>query len=611
MLPLADPPPQEAGRLYFEEAAMPGTRPPRQQAGTHRAAIYARVSDKSQAEDDKTSLAEQVGDMEAYCEERGYTVSARYQEVGRGWSKKRPEFQRMLADAKAGRFDTIVCWKSDRLSRGMYPAAALMEVVEAQRIEIEAVMDAIDMKTFGLMAAIGKIELDNFRERASMGKRGAARQGRIPVSTVPYGYRIAGDGRPEIVEHEAEVVRRIFRQYVQEGMGGLAIAEQLNSEGVPTGRRASRWHAPGVNRMLRSETYKGTWWYGKARHIATDDGTRIHEQPRETWIDVPFPPLVDDETWEQAQAVRARRRTHSPRNTKVFHLLQHLVRCSECGMLMGPLAKRSQTARRGGKTYRYDFDPPRRYYQCYGMKAPHSLRCRERPMIRAERLEHLVWDEVRHVLENPNLIVAGLAALKDDADGDVAGDVERTERELAGVQGEEDRAIRLYVMGKISEEQLDHQRRFIGQRLERLRVRLDEYQARASAHADQRLARERVVEWTGRVGRSLDDLPDEERRELLNLLLEEATIDSENKVSLTLAIPPDEEADEDVVPIAAQGTPFTNHYSLCTNPGGAPSRDPSDGASSATTPPRARTRSSRRAGYPRPPRGRARPRRCR
>ena len=71
----------------------------------------------------------------------------------------------------------------------MYPAAALMEVVEAHQIRLEAVMDAIDMKTFGLMAAIGKIELDNFRERSTMGKRGAAKQGRMPVGRLPYGYR--------------------------------------------------------------------------------------------------------------------------------------------------------------------------------------------------------------------------------------------------------------------------------------------------------------------------------------------------------------------------------------------------------------------------------------
>ena len=71
-----------------------------------------------------------------------------------------------------------------------------MEVVEAQQIRLEAVMDAIDMKTFGLMAAIAKIELDNFRERSTMGKRGAAKQGRVPTGGLPYGYRIGNDGMP-------------------------------------------------------------------------------------------------------------------------------------------------------------------------------------------------------------------------------------------------------------------------------------------------------------------------------------------------------------------------------------------------------------------------------
>ncbi len=518
---------------------MPGTN--HHQPGTRRAAIYARVSDKSQAEDDKTSLGEQLGDMEAYCAERGYAITARYQEVGRGWSKSRPEFQRMLADAASGRFDTIVCWKSDRLSRGMYPAAALMEVVEAQRIGLEAVMDAIDMKTFGLMAAIGKIELDNFRERASMGKRGTAKQGRIPVSNVPDGYRIGENRTPEVDEERAEVIRRIFRHYVHDGMGAPAIAAALTDDGVPTATPGARWHATQINRILRNEAYRGTWWYGKARHTATEAGMRVHRQPRERWVGVPFPPLVDDETWQRAQELRKRRLTRSPRNTRTFHLLQHLVRCSECGMLMGPRVVRSQSTRRGGKRYSYRLETPRRYYQCYGMGAPYRLRCREHPFIRAERLEELVWGEVRRVLEQPELIAAGLAALEPDEDGELGGEIARTERELAGVQLEEDRAIRLYVSGKISERQLDHQRRFIGERLERLRARLDEYRARASAQAGRRVALEQVEEWARSVGAGLDGLNDEERRELLDLLLEDATIDGENNVTLTLAIPADEE----------------------------------------------------------------------
>ncbi len=75
-----------------------------QQVNGQRAAIYARVSDKSQDTEEKTSISEQISDMEAHCERRGLTITARYQEVGRGWSKNRPEFQRMLASSRRRRF---------------------------------------------------------------------------------------------------------------------------------------------------------------------------------------------------------------------------------------------------------------------------------------------------------------------------------------------------------------------------------------------------------------------------------------------------------------------------------------------------------------------------
>ena len=238
---------------------MAKTRAQRQEHG-NRAAIYARVSDKSQDAEDKTSISEQTSEMEAYCEGKGMTITARYQEVGRGWTKKRPEFQRMLADAKQGLFDTIVCWKSDRLSRGMYPAAALMEVVEAHQIRLEAVTDAIDMKTFGLMAAIGKIELDNFRERSSLGKRGTAKQGRIPSGGLPYGYRIGDDRRPEVHESEAEIVRRIFRQYVHEGMGSPRDRMAADRRRHPPPPRAAR---RGVRpRYIASWETTATWASG-------------------------------------------------------------------------------------------------------------------------------------------------------------------------------------------------------------------------------------------------------------------------------------------------------------------------------------------------------------
>jgi len=505
-----------------------------------RAAIYARVSDKSQDTEDKTSISEQISDMEAHCERRGLAIVARYQEVGRGWSKKRPEFQRMLADARQGRFDTIVCWKSDRLSRGMYPAAALMEVIEAHRIDLEAVMDAIDMKTFGLMAAVGKIELDNFRERSSMGKRGSAKQGRIPIGNVPYGYRVGEDGRAEIVESEAEIVRRVYRMYVRDGKGAPAITRQLNADGVPVAREGKRWWDGQVWRILSNETYKGTWWYGRARYVSTEEGVQVYDQAEDEWIGVPFPPLVDEETWEKARVLRRKRWTKAGRNTKVFYLLQHMMRCSECGFLMGGSANTKKEVKRNGKLYKYELNPPRRYYRCYGYQQM-RLQCRPKPMIRAERLESLVWGEVRNALENPGLIVAGIEAMDAQEDGGgLAEEIAQAERDLQNVQVEEDRVIRLYVSGKITEGQMDRQRRFITERLETLREKLDEYRAQETALAEKRILMENIVEWAERMGGSLDDLTDQGRREVLELLLDGVTIDRENNLQITLAVPMDE-----------------------------------------------------------------------
>ena len=211
--------------------------------------------------------------------------------------------------------------------------------------------------------------------------------------------------------------------------------------------------------------------------------------------------------------------TRAKRNTKVFYLLQHLVRCTECGLLMGGSANTKKEVKRNGKLYKYELDPPRRYYRCYGYQQL-RLKCRQKPMIRAERLEGLVWSEVKRVLENPDIIVAGIEALDSTENGGLAEEITTAERDLHKVQLEEERLIRLFVSGKITEDQLDHQRRYITERLETLRARLDDYRDRETAENEKRLAMEHVVQWVSRIGDGLDDLPDEGCREVLRLLLD-------------------------------------------------------------------------------------------
>ena len=162
------------------------------------------------------------------------------------------------------------------------------------------------------------------------------------------------------------------------------------------------------------------------------------------------------------------------------------------------------------------------------------------------------------MLENPDPIVASIEALDAEAeDGGLADEIAKAERDLQKVQMEEDRAIRLYVSEKITEEQLDRQRKFITERLETLRMVLDDHRAQESAQVEKRALAEHIVEWTRRAGDKLDSLSDKGLREVLDLLLDGATIDRNNRVNLTLAVPT-----EDVVSIAGR-SPIT----VCTRCG--------------------------------------------
>ncbi len=124
-------------------------------------------------------------------------------------------------------------------------------------------------------------------------------------------------------------------------------------------------------------------------------------------------------------------------------------------------------------------------------------------MIRAEQLEKLVWNQVKEMVQNPELIVAGIDSLDAHDDSGIADRIAGAERDLQKVQVEEERAIRLYVSGKITEDQLDQQRRFITERLEAARAALNDLRARESMASEKRLLMENLIEWAGRFGHGL------------------------------------------------------------------------------------------------------------
>ena len=90
---------------------------------------------------------------------------------------------------------------------------------------------------------------------------------------------------------------------------------------------------------------------------------------------------------------------------------------------------------------------------------------------------------------------------------------------------------------RVKEDQLDQQRKFILERLETAREKLDDLRARESMASEKRGLTENLVQWAGKFGKGLDDLPDEKRRDVLRLLVDQVLVDRNNNISITLGIP--------------------------------------------------------------------------
>ena len=125
---------------------------------------------------------------------------------------------------------------------------------------------------------------------------------------------------------------------------------------------------------------------------------------------------------------------------------------------------------------------------------------------------------------------------------------------------EEDRAITLFVSGKITEAQLDLQRKFITERLESARAKLDDYRAREASRAEKRRLMETILAWARDVGQGLDELTPEQQEKVLQMVVEEVIVHRNDNVDITLAIPIENEPTEDDSVVATTFTPSSGRH---------------------------------------------------
>lgn len=328
-----------------------------------KAALYCRLSeeDKNRGEADSVSIQNQKSMLVSYAEAHGWEIYAIYSDDDyAGADRRRPAFNRLIADAEARRFDIVLCKTQSRFTREMELVEKYIHGLFPQwGIRFVSIVDNADTAVPGnkkarqISGLVNEWYLEDMSENIRAVLTDRRRHGLHIGSHALYGYRKDPEQRGHLIPNpvSAAVVREIFALYAA-GYGKTAIARQLNARAVPTpadyraGRSGALWQYSTIGAILTNEMYIGNMVqgrYGSASYKTKKNRPRS----RDSWITVSgtHAPIVEEELWQAVQD-RLRNRTRPFTGGKIG-ALAGLVVCAHCGETMRTVKNRG-----------------RRYFQC-------------------------------------------------------------------------------------------------------------------------------------------------------------------------------------------------------------------------------------------------------
>ena len=335
-----------------------------------RVALYARYSSDNQRE---ASIEDQLRICREQAKREKWKIVGTYKDAGISGASMilRPGIQALLQDAQAGQFDIVLAEALDRISRDQADVATFYKHLKFAGVPIVTLSEGeISELHVGLKGTMNALFLKDLAAKTHRGIRGRVEEGKSGGGLC-FGYNVVkqldarGDpirGDREINEAEANVVRRIFREFAA-GVGPRTIARTLNEEGVP-GPAGKLWsdttirgHVKRGTGLVNNELYIGRLIWNRLRYIKDPStGKRVSRlNPESEWIikDVLELRIVDDELWHSVrvrqdeiaekfanvtEAVRKHHKKNRLNGTRrPKSLLSGLVFCGCCG---GPYSLR-------------------------------------------------------------------------------------------------------------------------------------------------------------------------------------------------------------------------------------------------------------------------------
>ena len=301
--------------------------------------LYLRVSTEDQAKEG-FSLPEQKERLEALCKFKGYKIYDYYTDAGISakTGNHRPEFDRLIEDAKNKKINTIIALKLDRLSRSIYDWENLLKTSKKYGFDLVCANDDINTTNANgkmitrIMMSVSQNEIERTSERTKIGMAGAIKKGHIP-GVCPLGFRRVNK-RLEPDPLTKDIIIRIYDLYF-EGNSHNTIAKIFNKEKV-LGR--TNWRDVRISKMISNEIYKGDYISGKTLN-------------KPIYYENVVEPLVSKEIWEGCQVQKKKNQKNYMR-VQTYIFLQKL-KCPKCGRILG-----------GGASHKIKADKWYYYYRC-------------------------------------------------------------------------------------------------------------------------------------------------------------------------------------------------------------------------------------------------------
>ena len=408
-----------------------------------RVTFYARVS--TDKDEQLNSLENQV---QYYTElirsKPNWTYIEGYVDEGiSGTStKKRDSFNRMIADAKAGRFDFIITKEISRFSRSTLDSIQYTQQLLEHDVGVLFQNDNINTldsdSEFRLvvMAGVAQDEVRKLSERLKFGFRQAVRNGHVLGNDRLWGYN-KKDCVLSVNEREAQAVRRIFDLYANRQVGIRRISQILYDEGF-TSRQGNAFNVLTIRHILCNPKYKGWYCANKSQTVDYRSKRKIFLDESE-WVMYPdpsIPAIVSEELWDRANTLykRRSRQMMSHQSAAEFHNrypYSGKIICEEHGTSFHRRVVRSGRGEREA-------------WQCRVYRQRGRAAC-SAPQLRTDELDEVMAQIFNQLAQNKKAIVdAVLKVIQSVPDEhDYQRDIQRLENEAAAINAKKDRLLEM------------------------------------------------------------------------------------------------------------------------------------------------------------------------